>query len=86
MSDKGGKLNKEGLFMVLNNIEVVQTAYISKTGEPHNEYHMRTENNIYLGFVNLPPNGQYAYDAKVMEHITKALALRWGLIAPPRKR
>ena len=39
MSDKGGKLNKEGLFMVLNNIEVVQAAYISKTGEPHNEYH-----------------------------------------------
>ncbi len=80
------KLAKEDERMILNNIEVVQSAYITQTGEPHNEYHMRTENNIYLGFVNLPPNGQYAYDAKVMEHITKALALRWGLIAPPRKR
>ena len=80
------KLAKGDKSMILNNIEVVQSAYIAKTGEPHNEYHMRTENNICLGFVNLPPNGQYAYDAKVMEHITKVLALRWGLIAPPRKR
>ena len=80
------KLAKGDESMILNNIEVVQSAYIAKTGEPHNEYHMRTENNIYLGYVNLPPNGQYAYDAKVMEHITKALALRWGLIVLPRKR
>ena len=63
--------------MVLNEIGVVQSS---------NQYHFYTENNIYLGGVVLPDNGQYMFDAKTLDIITKALAVRWGIIPMPKKK
>lgn len=57
----------------MNNIVIVQNG---------NQYRFFTETNICLGAVALPPNGQYAYDAKALAVITKALAARWGIIKP----
>ena len=44
-----------------------------------------TEDNIYLGGVILPPNGQYMFDTKILNIITRALAIRWHLIPMPKK-
>ena len=44
-----------------------------------------TEDNIYLGGVILPPNGQYMFDTKILNFITRALAIRWHLIPMPKK-
>ena len=63
--------------MVLNEIGVVQD---------ENRYHFYTENNLYLGVVALPANGQYMFDAKTLDIITKALAVRWGIISMPKKK
>lgn len=63
--------------MVLNQIGVVQA---------NNLYYFYTENNIYLGVVALPDNGQYMFDMKTLDIITKALAVRWGIIPMPKKR
>lgn len=62
--------------MIMNRIKIVQNK---------NEFHFFTEMNIYLGGVVLPDNGQHLYDAKTLELITKALAIRWGIINPPKK-
>lgn len=62
--------------MVLNNIGVVQVGC---------QYHFYTQNNIYLGAVAMPDNGQLAFDTKMLDVITKALAIRWGIIPMPKK-
>ena len=62
--------------MILNEIGIVQT---------NNQYHFYTENNLYLGAIALPDNGQHLFDAKTLNIITKALAVRWGII-PMQKR
>ncbi len=72
--------------MVMNNIGIVQNYYTDRNGQLHNEYYFFSESNIRFGGVLLPSNSQYMEDAKTLDIITKALALRWGLIAPPRKR
>lgn len=63
--------------MILNQIGIVQD---------ENRYHFYTENNLYLGVVALPANGQYTFDAKTLDIITKALAVRWGIISMPKKK
>ena len=60
--------------MVMNNIGIVQNCYMDRNGQPHNEYYFFSANNIRLE------------DAKTLNIITKALALRWGAISQPRKR
>lgn len=35
--------------------------------------------------IYLPPDNQHLYDIKCLDWITKALAIRWGIISPPRK-
>ena len=61
--------------MIMNNIGIVQS---------NNEYHFYTENNIYLGGVILPANGQYMFDTKVLNIIPRALAIRWHLVPTPK--
>lgn len=63
--------------MILNEIGIVQT---------NNQYHFYTENNLYLGVIALPDNGQYMFDAKTLNIITKALAVRWGIIPTPKRK
>lgn len=69
---------------VINNIIVMQKLVRSNTGQMQNEYHFWSQNGFYFGAVILPPNGQYMADAKTLNIITKALALRWQLIQPKR--
>lgn len=57
--------------MILNNIGIVQS---------NNQFLFYTETNIFLGAVYLPNNGQHLDDAKTLNIITRALAVRWGLI------
>lgn len=49
-----------------NKIEVVQNAYKDNNNQWHNEYHFYTENNIYLGGLLFPSNGQYLFDDKML--------------------
>lgn len=63
-----------------NRIEVVQNAYRDNNNQCHNEYHFWSENGIYLGGLLFPSNGQYLFDDKMLDYVTKALAIRWGLI------
>jgi len=64
--------------MMMNNIAVIQTG--------NSQYTFYTETNICLGIVVMPDNGQYMFDCKVLDVVTKAMALRWGLISQPKKR
>lgn len=70
--------------MEMNKIHIVQNTAQSNTGEGRTEYHFYTPNNIYVGGVCLPYDGQYTFDAKVLNFITKALAIRWRLVKPPK--
>lgn len=70
--------------MEINQIHVVQNTAQSNTGEGRTEYHFYSENNIYLGGVCVPYDGQYAFDAKVLNYVTKALAIRWRIIKQPK--
>ena len=80
-------LLKGGLDMtIMNEIGIVQNCYTDRGGQTHNEYYFYTEKNIYLGCVSLPGNGQFMEDAKALNIITKALALRWGLISAKGRR
>lgn len=72
--------------MLVNNIWVRQQINWINAREFRNEYHFWAENGTYLGALAFPPNGQFMFDSKILDHITKALALRWGLISQPRKR
>ena len=71
---------------IMNEIGIVQNCYADRGGQTHIEYYFYTENNIYLGGVLLPGNGQFMEDAKALNIITKALALRWGLISVKGRR
>ena len=61
-------------------IIVRQNIYLSNAGQVNNEYHFWTEQGIYLGGLLLPSDRQYLYDEKALNIITKALAMRWGII------
>lgn len=63
-----------------NKIIIRQNLYKTSSGQLNNEYHFWTENGIYLGGILLPSNNQYMFDDKCLDIITKALAIRWGLI------
>ena len=63
--------------MKMNGVYVVQHG---------NAYYIYTEQNICLGAVQMPPNGQLLYDHKILEVITKALAARWGIIKNTGRR
>lgn len=62
--------------MVMNNIIVVQVG---------SQYYFYTDTNIWLGAVAMPDNHQYSFDTKMLNVITRALAIRWGLIPAPKK-
>lgn len=66
--------------MVMNEIGIVQNHYMDKTNRCKNEYHFYTENNVYLGGLLFPSNGQLLDDAFALNKITRYLAMRWGLI------
>lgn len=36
--------------------------------------------------IYFPPDNQQLYDFKCLDSITKAIAIRWGIISPPHKR
>lgn len=56
---------------MINNINVIQN---------NNEYLFYTPQNICIAHLILPPDGQYAMDAKLLAMITKPIAQRWGVI------
>lgn len=62
--------------MVMNHMNIIQSG---------NTFYLYTETNLCLGGVVLPNNGQHLYDLRTLELITKALAIRWGVINPPKK-
>ena len=66
--------------MTKNKIEIRQQLYRSNAGQINNEYHFWTEHGINLGGLLFPPDGQYLFDDKALDIVTKALALRWKLI------
>lgn len=66
--------------MVKNRIGIVQNIYRDNGNRCHNEYHFWAENGIYLGGLLFPSDGQYLFDDKTLDIITKALAIRWRLI------
>ena len=37
------------------------------------------------GVIYFPPTNQGLFDIKCLDAITKAIAIRWGIISPPRK-
>lgn len=71
---------------IINNIIVRQNLVRSNTGQVQNEYHFWFQNGFYLGCLVLPADGQYMLDAKALNIITRALALRYGLIQPRRTK
>jgi hypothetical protein len=54
--------------MVINNIGVVQSG---------NNYMLYLPTNICIAQIIMPPDTAYMADAKAMEYITKAVAMRW---------
>ena len=71
--------------MEMNKIHIVQSTTQSNTGEVRTEYHLYTPNNIYIGGICCPYDGQYLFDSKVLNIITRALAIRWRVIPMPKK-
>lgn len=68
----------------MNHIHVIQNTAQSNTGEVRSEYHFYTDNNIYAGGIICPFDGQYTFDAKILNIITKAIAIRWRIIKTPK--
>ena len=60
--------------MVINNIWIEQR---------NNFYRLILPSGIVVAEIQMPPNGEYMYDSRALEYITKALAHRWGV--SPRK-
>lgn len=56
--------------MILNNIGIVQSG---------NKYLLYLPTNICIGQLVMPPDNAYMADAKALEYITKAVAIRWGV-------
>ena len=71
--------------MRMNNIEVIQNVYKAASGQVMNEFHFITETGVHLGGLIFPPNGQYLFDAKALNLISRALAIRWNIIPMPKK-
>lgn len=69
--------------MIKNGIIIYQ---LEDRNKGRNEYHFYLETGIYLGGLLFPCNGQYAFDDKMLDIITKALAVRWGLIKMKRTK
>lgn len=49
-------------------------------------YYIFTQQQELKAMIYFPPDNQHLYDLKYLEIITKAIAIRWGIISPPRKR
>lgn len=62
--------------MILNGMEVIQRNGL---------YYVFTQYGELKSVHYLPDDGQLMADFKVMDHITKATALRWGIISPKKK-
>lgn len=56
--------------MVLNNIGIVQSG---------NQYLLYLPTNVCIAHLAMPPDRAYMADAKALDYITKALAIRWGV-------
>lgn len=64
--------------MMMNNLLVVGNGQV---------YEVYTPNGAALICrIHLGCDGQYLVDAKVMEKVTRLLALRWGFIKPHSKQ
>lgn len=63
--------------MTLNNIVIVQNG---------NEYLLYLENHILIAHIAMPNDRAYISDAKVLEHLTKALGARWGVYTGKQKK
>lgn len=63
--------------MVMNNIGIVQSG---------SQYQLYLPTQICVGQLAFPPNHQYLQDAKALEYITKALAIRWGVYEKQKKQ
>lgn len=62
--------------MLLNGMEVRQANGL---------YYVFNEFGELKSIHYLPDDGQLMADFKVMDHITKVTALRWGIISPKKK-
>lgn len=62
--------------MELNNMEVIQSNGL---------YYIFDINGQLMAIQYLPHNGQLLADFKTLDIITKAIALRWGIIKPKKK-
>lgn len=71
--------------MTRHGIICTQNLYSDRTGEVRNEYHFQTENGFYLGALRFPSDGQFVYDAKVLEALMKLLGMRFGFIKAPKR-
>lgn len=71
---------------IMNNIGIIQDYRQVSQNQIQNEYYFYTGTGIYLGTVILPADRQFMADAKVLNIITRAIALRWGLIQPRRTK
>lgn len=63
--------------MYLNNLVIYQCNGL---------YYIYTEQQELKGMIYLPPDKQLMYDCKCLDIITKALAIRWGIISGPFRR
>ncbi len=59
--------------MIMNEIGIVQNCYTDKMNQCRNEYHFYTRDNIYLGALLFPSNGQMLDDAYALNKITRYL-------------
>jgi len=62
--------------MELNGLEVIQANGL---------YYIFSQQGELRAIQYLPSNGQYLADFKALDIITKAMALRWGIIKPKKK-
>ena len=63
--------------MLLNDMIVIQANGL---------YYIYSQQQELKAMIYLPPDNQNLFDMKCLDYITKALAIRWGIIPQPRKR
>lgn len=63
--------------MVINNIHILQR---------DNVYQLYLPTQVCIGQLAFPPDQQYLIDAKALEYITKAIAMRWEVYERPSKQ
>jgi len=63
------------MFMIMNELQVVQQNGL---------YHVLTQQGQLISMHYLPPDGQLMYDNKTLDIITKAEAIRWGILKPKK--